>query len=53
MKKNMDYIKANRKASREIEMDDETGWTAKNKPHKMKTDYKRSKYKKIDINQEI
>jgi len=42
----IDYVKANRKGSREAELEDQTGWSAKNKIHKSKKTYTRkSKYK--------
>jgi hypothetical protein len=39
-----DYIKAARKGSRQAELEDSTGWTAKHKVHKSKKNYNR-KYK--------
>jgi hypothetical protein len=39
--KNTDYIKANRKGSREAELESEMGWKAKHKIHKSKKEYKR------------
>ena len=40
-------IKANKKASRECELENSTGWKAKHKVHKTVKDYKRSpKHKK-------
>jgi hypothetical protein len=47
MKKIDGYIKANRKGSRDAELENETGWKAKNKIHKSKKNYDRKKY---DIN---
>jgi hypothetical protein len=43
MKTNSHYLKAVRKANREIELENENGWVSVNKNHKMKTDYKRMK----------
>lgn len=37
----MDYIKANRKGSREVELEHETGFTTKHKVHKSKKNYSR------------
>jgi len=43
-----DYIKANRIASRNEEMEDATGWVGKHKVHKsMKTYSRKIKFKKI------
>lgn len=39
--KTMDYIRANRKGSREIEMENSYGWRSVNKPHKTKKQYTR------------
>lgn len=39
--KDLDYIKANRKGSREAELEDEEGWTQKHKVHKSKKNYSR------------
>jgi len=36
-----DYIKANRRGSREAELQDKTGWTAKHKVHRSKKTYTR------------
>lgn len=45
-----DYIKANRKGSRDAELENSTGWDAIDKPHKMKTDYnRRPKHKNKDF----
>jgi hypothetical protein len=42
-----DYIKANRRGSREAELEDSTGWNSKHKIHKTPKDYKRNdKHKK-------
>ena len=40
-----DYIKANRKGSREAELDIENGWKCRNKVHKNKRKYNRKKQK--------
>lgn len=43
----LDYVKANRKASREVELDNEKGFTSKNFTHKSKKKYTRKpKHKK-------
>jgi hypothetical protein len=39
----MDILKMNKKISREIENEDETGFVCKNKAHKSKKQYKRKK----------
>jgi hypothetical protein len=36
-----DYVKANRKGSREAELEVSTGWTSKTKVHKSKKQYDR------------
>lgn len=36
-----DFLKANRKGSREAELENSTGWTAKTKKHKTLKDYSR------------
>jgi hypothetical protein len=36
-----DYIKANRRGSREAELEDETGFKSKHRVHSSKRDYKR------------
>lgn len=36
-----DYLKANRKGSREAELENECGWVGKNKVHKSKKSYSR------------
>lgn len=36
-----DWMKANRKGSRDAELEDKTGWTAKRKKHKTLKDYSR------------
>jgi len=44
--KDKDYIKANRKGSRDAELENQNGWSSKDKIHKSNKDYKRkSKYK--------
>lgn len=43
----LDSLKASKKASREMELENSTGWVAKHKVHKSLKDYKRhSKHKK-------
>jgi len=42
-----DYIKANRKASREIEQESSTGFLSRHKVHTSKKRYNRKKMKKI------
>lgn len=45
-----DYIKANKKASREIELEQNGGrWVAKDRPHKNKKAYDRKRDKKINF----
>jgi len=41
MGNNNDYIKANRKGSRDAELENENGWTPKHKIHKSKKEYSR------------
>ena len=41
MKNTMDYIKANRKGSRDAELSFENGWKSKNKVHRSKKSYSR------------
>ena len=36
-----DWLKANRKGSRDAELENKTGWTAKTKKHKTLKDYSR------------
>ncbi len=51
MKKNkkLDYVKVNRKASREVELDDEQGWVQIHKVHKSKKNYSRKvKHRKLE-----
>lgn len=44
-----DYIKANRKGSRDAELENSTGWKAIDKIHKSKKDYKRKpKHKNLN-----
>lgn len=52
MKKNKinDYIKANRKGSRDAELENQTGWSAKNKKHKSIKDFNRLDKYKINPN---
>lgn len=45
-----DTIKAFKKASREIELENATGWTAKHKVHKSVKDYSRkTKHKNLEF----
>jgi len=39
--KTMDYIRANRKGSREAELMDENGWKSRNKIHRSQKPYSR------------
>lgn len=39
------YIKANRKGSRDAELENSTGWVAKHKVHTSKKTYSRKNYK--------
>jgi len=39
----MDYIKANRKGSRDAQLENEAGWVAVKKVHKSKNNYTRKK----------
>ena len=48
-----DWLKANRKASREIELENEKGWKAKHKVHSSKKEYKRKPKHKNKIYEEI
>lgn len=45
-----DYIKANRKGSRDAELENQTGWNAKLKKHKTVKDYERNEKYKINPN---
>lgn len=45
-----DYIKANRKGSRDAELENQTGWSAKAKKHKTAKDYDRKEKYKINTN---
>lgn len=46
MSKRDDYIKANRRGSREAELENQSGWNSKHKIHTTKKAYKRKpKYK--------
>ena len=46
-----DYLKIQRKLSREIELERNSGhWVAINKLHKSKKDYNRKRDKKVDLN---
>lgn len=45
-----DYMRANRKASREIELEQNGGrWVAKDRPHKNKKKYDRKRDRQIDF----
>ena len=46
MKKQNDFIKAIKRADREISLGN--GWVAKDRPHKNKKKYDRNKYKNIE-----
>jgi len=49
MKKLSDYIKANRKGSRDAELEDSTGWKNIKKIHKSKKTYDRkNKHKNVN-----
>jgi hypothetical protein len=45
-----DVVKANRKGSREAELENQHGWSAKTKKHKTIKDYDRSEKYKINPN---
>ncbi len=45
-----DYIKANRKGSRDAELENKTGWSAKTKKHKTAKDYDRKEKYKLNPN---
>jgi hypothetical protein len=45
---NRDYVRAVKKADREIELVNKPGWTAKTKIHKSKKTYNRQENKKIE-----
>jgi len=44
---NLDYIKANRKGSRDAELEDGSGWVSKHKIHSSKKSYSRKIKHKI------
>lgn len=44
------YIKANRKGSRQAELENSTGWTAKHKVHKSVKNYSRNNKHKLNYN---
>jgi len=45
-----DYQKANRKGNRDAELENQSGWSAKDKPHKSIKDYNRKpKHKNKDL----
>ena len=48
MKINMDYIKANRKGSRDAELEFSTGWIATHKIHKSDKNYCRNQKHKTN-----
>lgn len=51
--KNNDYVKANRKGSRDAELENSTGFNGTHKIHKSKLDYDRKpKYKKDILSEE-
>lgn len=47
--KTMDYIKANRRGSREAELENENGWKAKHKVHHSKKNYSRKEKHKNNL----
>lgn len=47
-----DSLKASRKASREMELQNSTGWVSKHKVHKSLKDYKRNSKHKKDYSNE-
>lgn len=44
-RKLLDYVKANRKGSREDELSNENGWKSKSKIHKSKKTYNRNNFR--------
>lgn len=44
-----DYIKANRKASREIELEQHVGWVAVDRPHRNKKLYDRKRDRRVEL----
>lgn len=44
-----DWLKANRKGSREAELENSTGWSAKTKKHKTLKDYSRKGKNKLRL----
>lgn len=44
-----DWLKANRKGSREAELENRTGWSAKTKKHKTLKDYSRKGKNKLRL----
>lgn len=50
MKMQTDYIKANRKVSRDFELENENGWKAVRKIHKSKNNYSRKGKSKFIFN---
>ena len=49
----MEYVKANRRGSREAELENSTGWSSSNKVHKDKNAYSRKKKHKNVINDDV
>ncbi len=45
--KQLDYVKANRKGSRDAELENSSGWTCKHKVHKSKKQYNRKRDKQV------
>lgn len=43
-----DYVRANRKGSRDAELENSTGWVAVNKIHKSKKTYDRKRMRDIE-----
>ena len=48
--KTMDYIKANRRGSRDAELEFSNGWASKSVAHKSKKNYTRKSKHKLKIN---
>jgi len=49
MKNSKDWLKANRKGSRDAELENGTGWTSKHKVHKSEKTYSRKGKNKFDF----
>ena len=47
----LDYIKANRKGSRDADIEDETGFKSKHKIHKSSKSYNRKRDNKINFDE--